>query len=144
MQFNDSTNKSSICHKIDFLCSSTTTSYPLKDKARDVNIALEQLVAKIINADGTWQWDDTNYTDLPVGTGDLVDTQSSYSFAVDFLDIENIKIKDANGNWNIIQPVDQSQLSYPLEDFLTDDGLPIYYDKVGDTIKLYPAQVQVM
>jgi len=125
--------------EINSLCSSTVTSYIAADKLRRVNTALETLIAKIINADGTWQWDDTNYTDLPVGTGDLVAAQSSYSFAVDFLDIENVKIKDANGIWNILQPIDQSQLSYPLEDHLTDDGMPIYYDKVGDTIKLYPA-----
>lgn len=125
--------------EINSLCSSTDTSYILADKLRRVNSAYESLIAKIINADGTWQYDDTNYTDLPVGTGDLVDAQSAYTFAVDFLDIENVKIKDANGNWNILQPIDQSQLSYPLEDHLTDDGLPVYYDKVGDTIKLYPA-----
>jgi hypothetical protein len=139
MQFYENDNKSGICQKIDFLCSTTDTSYTRLQKTREVNNALEALVGQIINADGTWQWDDTNHTDLPIGTGDLVDGQSSYSFASEYLDIENIKVKDANGNWHILQPLDQSQIDIPLEDFLTDDSLPLYYDKLGDTIKLYPA-----
>jgi hypothetical protein len=139
MQFYDATNKSGICQKIDFLCSTNDTQFPRLQKTREVNNALEALIGEVINADGTWQWDDTNHTDLPIGTGDLVDGQSSYTFASEYLDIENIKVRDANGNWNILTPIDQSQTDVPLEDFLTDNGLPFYYDKLGDTINLYPA-----
>jgi hypothetical protein len=140
MVFSDATNNSGIVQEIDSLCSSTTTSYPLKDKARRCNTALEFLIGKILNADGTWQWDDPNHSsNLPIGTGDLVAGQSSYTFADTFLDIENVKVRDASGSWHFLQPIDQSQIDIPLEDFLTDNGLPIYYDKLGDTMKIYPA-----
>jgi len=139
MQFNDTSTSLGVCQEIDALCDSDTTTYPVADKTRRVNIALETLVAKIINADGTWQFDDTNYTDTPVGTGTLIEGQSQYSFASEYLDIEWIKIKDLNGNWVFIKPIDQSQVSYPLEEFLTTDGMPEFYDKEGDTIRLYPA-----
>ncbi len=93
----------------------------------------------ILSADGTWQWDDTNRSDLPIGSGDLVAGQSSYSFADDYLDILNIKIKDSSGNWVILPAKDQSESSLPFEDDLNVDGMPLYYDKIGDTIKIYPA-----
>lgn len=139
MQFSDATNLSGIVQEVDALCDTSATTYPLKSKTRRINTALETLISKIINADGVWQWDDTNRSDLPVGTGDLVAGQSSYSFAAEYLQIENIKILDSNENYYLIQPIDQSQVTYPLEDHLENDGLPQYYDKVGDTIRLYPA-----
>jgi hypothetical protein len=139
MVFNDTVTSLGICQEIDALCDSTITSYPLADKARRANSALETLIGKIINADGTWQFDDTNFTDLPVGTGTLVASQSAYTFADEFLDIENVKVKDKSGHWNILTPLDQSQTDTPLEDYLVTDGMPEYYDKQGDTIRLYPA-----
>ena len=139
MVFNDVTTKLGICQEVDGLCDSDTTSYPVADKTRRANSAMETLIGKILVADGTWQYDDTNHTDLPVGTGTLVSGQSSYTFAEDYLEIENIKIKDVNGNWYIITPIDQADMDIPLENYLETDGLPLYYDKVGDTIKLYPA-----
>lgn len=139
MQFYDATNKSGLCQMTDFLCDSNDTSYPRLQKTREANNGLDEVVGKIINTDGTWQFHDTNYTDNPVGTGDLVEGQSSYSFAEDFLDIENIKIKDVNGYWNILKPIDQRHSDTPLEDYLETDGMPEYYDMNGDTIRLYPA-----
>jgi len=122
------------------LCDASTTSYPAATLLRRVNTALETLVAKIIMASGTWDYDDTNYTDLPVGKGTLVEGQSSYSFASNYLQIKNIKVLDKDGtSWRLLEPIDQSQAGYSLEDDLLTDGFPSAYDKVGDTINLYPA-----
>lgn len=121
------------------LCDADSNSYQAADLLRRVNNSLETLVALIINADGTWQFDDTNYTTNPVGTGTLVASQSAYTFADEFLDVETVKVKDAGGTWHIIQPIDQNQTDEPLENLLTPDGMPLYYDKNGDTIRLYPA-----
>lgn len=139
MVFNDTSTKLGICQEVDGLCDSDTESYPLNDKTRRANSSLETLVGKILVADGAWQYDDTNHTDSPVGTGNLVAGQSPYSFASEYLEIENIKIKDISGNWYILTPIDQASYNEPLENFLETDGTPLYYDKVGDTINLYPA-----
>ena len=64
-----------------------TTSLTAANLLIFVNNALESLIGKIINADGVWQYDDTNYSDLPIGTGTLVNGQESYSFADEYLDI---------------------------------------------------------
>ncbi len=140
MIFNDVTNSSGLCQEIDALCDSDTTSYPLKDKTRRVNTALEQVVGWLLTADGTWQWDDTNYTDLPVGTIDLIEGQASYSFNDKFLEIEQIEIKDKAGNLTILIPLDEAEINQPIEMMYPSAGLPVYYDKVSDdTIKLYPS-----
>lgn len=139
MVFSDNTNKLGIVEHIDFLCDSDSTAYPVAQKTREVNAAYEEVVGWLINADGVWQFDDENYSTLNEGTTTLVAGQSDYSFAVTFLDIEWVKVKFNNGNWMLLDPIDQSQIDHPLEDYLLANGFPIYYDKQGDTIRLYPA-----
>lgn len=140
MVYNDTTTKLGICQEIDGLCDSDTTSYPIADKTRRVNAALEQVVGWLINADGTWQFDDTNYTDFPIGTYTLVASQKTYSFNNQFLQIEQVLVKDINGNYGIIKPIDKSEYNGVLEENFETDGMPVYYDKISDdTIKLYPA-----
>jgi len=139
MQFSDSTNKSGLVEKINFECDSDNTNYPLADKARELNIALETVEGWIRQADGVWQFDDENYSTIPEGTTDLVVGQSDYSFANTFLDVEWVKIKNTGGYWQLIPPVDQSMTDRPLEDWLIANAFPVMYDKVGDTIRLYPA-----
>src|SRR5206468_3441721 len=86
-----------------------------------------------------WQFDDDNYTTLPEGTTNLVSGQSDYSFAATFLDVDWVKVKDAGGNWQMLDPIDQSQVDQALENYLITNGMPEMYDKVGDSVRLYPA-----
>lgn len=137
MVFNDETNLQGICQEVDDLCSTTVEDYPLRTKARRATASLYTLIGKIIAVDGTWQFDDTNFTDLPVGTGTLVSGQTSYSFAGEYLDILWVKVQDQNGNWYTLKPWDQSENSRSYEDMLSHDGRPEYYDKVSDdTIRI--------
>jgi len=124
------------------LCDATTTSYTAATLLRRINEAYERIVGWILEADGLWQWDDTNYTDFPIGTQTLVDGQSKYSFNDKFLEIEEIQIKNDDGDWAIIRPIDQKEWSKfePLSEDFSEDGLPEYYDKLtDDTIELFPA-----
>lgn len=121
------------------LCDADSTSLTDATLLRRVNAAYEEVVGWIINSDGVWQFDDTNYTTNPIGTIDLVAGQSQYSFTTAFLDIENVKVKDTNGNWHILDTIDQSQTSIALEDYLSTDGQPTMYDKNADGLRLYPA-----
>jgi hypothetical protein len=136
MQINNGTD--SIIDEIDSLCDSDVTSYPLADKIRRVNIGLDEVITEILQADGTWQYDDTNHTDLPIGTTDLVEGQQDYSFEDEFLVIERVEVKDVNGNWHKLKPFDQSTEKGAMEELFKTDGLPEYYDKQARSILLYP------
>ncbi len=139
--YNVSDESKSLIHEVWDLVDANVTSYPLNKVVRRVNSSLETLVAKILTADGTWQFDDTNYTDLPVGTGALVSGQSSYSFAANYLEILEIMVLDVNGLYRRIKPFDPSELGVSFDEWVTSasgvvpNGIPLYYDKVGDTIQ---------
>src|SRR3990167_10472232 len=142
MQFyNTVSTEDSLVHECWDLCDADINSYPLAKVTRRFNLALEELVAEILNTDGTWQYDDTNHTDLPIGTGTLVEAQESYSFSSEYLQVQAIKVKDVNGNWNIVENIDQfNDISgIAIEEYFSATGLPLYYDILGDTIRLYPA-----
>lgn len=128
---------------VDFLVDTDSNTYTVADKTRNFNRALDEVSGIIISCDGEWQWDDTNYTDLPIGTASLVANQQDYSFADDHLVIEAIEIKDTNGKWTRLKPIDlypeyNQQSKSSITDYLSTAGIPEYYDKVGDSIFLYP------
>lgn len=151
MIFYNATTKQGICQEIDRLCDSDDTNYPRLDKTARVNSSLEELVGEIISSDGVWEWDDTNQSDLPVGTGNLVEGQESYSFASEYLKVKRIKVKDVNGIWVLLRQIDQKDLEesglvsgaienlFGLTSGNPNKGLPLYYDVLGDTIRLYPS-----
>jgi hypothetical protein len=76
-----------------------------------------------------------------------VEGQEDYTFASEYLQIEMIEIKDANGDWFKLKPLDHSELGdqSPNQYFGVDlsgnpqTGMPEYFDQNGDTIRLYPA-----
>src|SRR5258708_4090301 len=107
MQFNSETNNQDLISEIHSLCDSDSTSYPINPMTRRINSALEDFVGKIINVDGTWEYDDTNYTDLPVGTADLVEGQESYTFASEYLKIKRMKVKTLQNKWRTLRQIDQ-------------------------------------
>ncbi|HUC20837.1 MAG TPA: hypothetical protein VMR98_05080, partial [Candidatus Polarisedimenticolaceae bacterium] len=47
----------------------------LKDFTARANNWLDRVVGVILSADNRWQWDDTNYTTMPIGTADIVSGQ---------------------------------------------------------------------
>jgi hypothetical protein len=139
MIFSDPTDKGGIVEEIDFLCGTKAATYPLDHKVRNVNRGLDKVVAIILGADGRWQWDDTNYTDYPIATTDLVSGQKNYKMASDFLDITRVEWLDSNGNWIKGTPLDQRDIKVALEEFHSTNGTPLFYDKLSDSLALYPA-----
>ena len=140
-----------------FLCDADTTSYTAANLLITTNDAYQIVVGWIINGDGTWNFDDTNYTDHPRGTFTLVEGQEDYSFnpqtagpySSHFLDIEAVEILNTASPaiYVRIHPMDHQQLGgvSPEEYFGVTSagnpqvGFPLWYDKNGNTIRLYPA-----
>jgi hypothetical protein len=110
---------------------------------RYINEAMNRVVSLLFTSDGRWQWDDNNNTDFPIATTNLVTTlgseQQDYAFAVTFLKVTRVECLDASGAWRLLQPIDQVDLyNQSLTDFLKTPGMPMYYDKIANSIFLYP------
>lgn len=122
-----------------FLAGTSSAQYPVADLTLSANNALDRIVSLIIQSDGRWQWDDTNYTDLPIATTTLTTDQQDYTLTVAHLKILRVEVKDTVGNWLKIEPLDPADLyNKSITDFLKTSGLPKYYDKLANSIFLYP------
>lgn len=113
----------------------------------DINNAYERAVQLIMQTDGRWQWDDANQptTDQGDGTGGLAiatatvtANQQDYQFAVSHLVLTRVEIKDTGGVWTKLNPFDEEDLQMSLTEFMKTAGQPIYYDKKGTSLILYP------
>lgn len=124
----------------DFLLGTDSTTYLDVDKTRNANLALDEATSIIIGCDGTWQFDDSNYTDRPVGTTDIVLNQQDYSFNEEHLYVEAVEVKGQDGKWIKLQPIDVylDQENTTISDLMNVAGEPQYYDKVGDSVLIYP------
>lgn len=121
------------------LVKQNSTSYPTTEITVSANKALERATALIREAEGRWEWDDSNNTDLPIATTDLVADQQDYSLSASHYRIERIELKDAQGNWRLLIPIDQADVfDQSLTDFLGTSGTPEYYDKIANSVFLYP------
>lgn len=148
LQFNDTTNKKGIIQKIERICKFSDgyisgNSSVLLDFTADVNMALDSVFSIIFEATGTWQFDDSNHTDYPFITTNLVSGQRDYTFTSDesgnlILDVYKVMVKDENGYYNDIDPVDQ-QSDDAMQSFYdgrNTQGTPTRYDKTGNGILL--------
>jgi hypothetical protein len=135
MQFNSHPSNFDIVSDIDFWAGSDSDSYPIAAKTRNANLSYDHVVTLILQADGRWEWDDTNATDLPIATATLTSGQQDYGIDTDHLKILRVAIKDAQGRYYYLDPLDDRAIgSGELMD--RDDGRPTAYKKVGNSIIL--------
>lgn len=132
------TIKPSIIEDIDFLVGTDSTQFPLADKLRLINSYYYDVVSDIIGYDGSWEWDDTNKTDFPIGTATLVNNQLDYSLPSGFLKLLRVEVMDNDGNYRKLLKIDEQEIPIALSEFLETGGLPIYYREVANSIELYP------
>jgi hypothetical protein len=91
------------------------------------------------------QWDDTNHTDQPISTTDLVDSQEDYNVFLaapsaleDWLTIEEVAVKSNDDLWKNLRPIDKRNV-YNWTEFNKTDGEPVYYDFNGTSLLLKPS-----
>lgn len=140
MVYNDTVTNQGIVQDIYFEVNADATTYPIADITRNANVALDNVVTCILGADSRWQFDSTNATDLPIGSTDIISGQQDYSFDSEYLVIKSLEIQDSNGKWTRLIPIDNLSLDEreALSGFQTTNGVPMYYDKMGESILLYP------
>lgn len=148
--FNNTTNKNGIIQVIernlgfdDGYISGNATK--LAEFTADVNLAMDKVLSLIFQVGGTWQFDDSNQTDYPIITTNLVSGQRDYSFITDgagnlILDIYRVLCAYPNGQYYDVIPVDVSEGRAPTgyTDGLNVGGTPSTYDKNANGFFLDP------
>ena len=138
MEFSNTASCQGIVQDIDFLCGTNTTTYPLVDKVRNINQAYRDVNRLIWDVCDQWQYDDANNTDTPKALTTLTGGTKTYAIPTTSQKIRRIEVKNANGDWVKLEPIDYKDINEALPEFLETAGLPIYYDLVGQFISLYP------
>jgi len=142
MIFTNATNKTGLIEDIDFLCGTTTASYPLVQKVRNINNAYHDVTRIIWESQDGWQYDDANRTDLPKITTTLTDTVGNYrvpALSTVLRFIKGIDIQDENGNWHKLKQIDYHDVGEAWDEYRATNGLPMEYDLEGGYIRLKPA-----
>lgn len=142
MVFNSETNGLDLYSDARYMCgldeTSDTTSYPIKAFTRNCNFALDKILSYILRADNIWQFDDSNQSgELFDVTTNLVSGTSKYALGATWLKIKRVRIKDSNGNWVTLIPVDRAELN-DLQ-LTATSGDPRRYDLLGNYLYIYPA-----
>lgn len=142
MNYSDTTNLNGIIQEEERLtglgyAGISGVTEKLKEFTSLNNIASHQIWHIIFTANGNWQFDDANQTDLPSSTCDIVSGTSKYPLPDDALTVKRIEIKDANEVWFTLQPITLEEISVKGE-FLTDSGTPRFYTLINGTIELFP------
>lgn len=124
---------------IDFLCGSTSATYSPTNKRRNMNIAYRDVARIIWESDGGWNYDDSNATTLPKAYTTLVHNQQDYTIPTTAMNVKRVEIKDVNGNWLKLQPLDPNEVFTGLPEVLGGSGgTPVYYQLQGRSLLLYP------
>tara|TARA_Y100000296_G_C5122078_1_gene230947 strand:- start:280 stop:1014 length:735 start_codon:yes stop_codon:yes gene_type:complete len=151
MQFSDTTNKQGIIQECESLTgigdgriSGNTDN--LAKFTRWINEAYFEITSLIIVSDGRWQFDDTNQTNQPVATTDLVADQRDYSVlsslpltTQDWLEVDRIEILNRGGIWTRLPSRDKRDVQGPIEEIYKVSAQPVFYDFEGTSIQFYPA-----
>lgn len=143
MLYNETTNRSGIIQQAERLTdlgvgTITADTNLLKDFTVFANEVGDDIWFAIFNASGAWQWDDSNNTDLPVATANIVSGTYRYALPTDALTIKRIEIKDENGSWIKLKPITTEKERLAISSLEEQSGMPIHYFAVNDTIQLYP------
>lgn len=144
MDFSDTTNLDGLVEQIDFFANSNSTKYPLKDKARNVNVWYRRIVGLIWKSQGNWTFDDVNNTTLPVATTTLVDNQRDYGLPTaagsSYGEIERVEILDNGSNYYRLQRIELADIGVnSISEFEETKGKPRYYYLQSNSIILLPA-----
>lgn len=116
-----------------------TTSYPSTDWVRSAKTYYRKVGYLIWKVSGGWEFDDSNYATLPIATTLLVDGQQDYSLPSNALDVQRVEVKDDSGDYVLLNRMDKIEVKdEALSEYYKTNGMPKYYDIVGNSILLYP------
>jgi hypothetical protein len=136
-------NISDINSMVSFRASTDTTQYSAANRLISTNRWYQKIVTMILGAQDEWDWDDSNQSDYPIATTNLIAGQQDYTFpgSLKILKIKRAEISLDGVTWKRLQPFDINQFALATDttsirnNFSTDQPC---YDMEYNAIKLYP------
>lgn len=131
-------NLSDIKSDVNFLCGTTSGTYPDADKVRNLNLHYQRIATLIWQSDGTWNYDDNNNSDTPIAYRTIANASASYLMPTSVLRVRQVEIKDANSDWQVLTPITYEEMGVSPEEYMTGGGTPAKYLLDGTQIRLFP------
>lgn len=113
----------------------------LKDFTRRINRWYHKVETMILRAQNDWDFDDSNKTNYPILTTNLVASQQDYTLPTGTLKIKRVEVAYDGTNWKIAEPLDIDEVRTPIDttnvaaNYTTDEPK---YDLIGNALFLYP------
>lgn len=140
MQFSDTSTKTGLYQDAQFLAGVDSNAFASTDFARLANRWYYKAVIDAWDSSDGWDFDDTNQSNFAIATTTMVNSQPDYSIPTNALKVRRVEVKDVGGNWTIVYPFDDKDLSgQALDEFYESDGVPRYYRMERNSVILYPA-----
>lgn len=143
MQFNDTSNNTGIiqfCEKYTKLGYTTISGDTtlLKEFTGYINNENNDVWHLIFNSCAGWQYDDSNQTDLPQATSNIVSGTSKYALPASAFTIRRIEVKDAGGNWVKLKPIARGKIDKAIGMLETQSGTPSIYTAYANEFEMFP------
>jgi len=140
IQYNSHSDSQDIVSLTNDLANTDNTVYSLVQKTRAANKTLRKIWSWIFEAYGGWIYDDSNNTDFPIATTQIVSSQQDYSIPSEALTVNDLEVKDSSGNWYDLKPITSEEIDklQAEKEFFKTNGLPIYYLMISGSFKLFP------
>ncbi len=124
-----------------------TTQYSAANRLISTNRWYHKAVTMILDSQDEWDWDDSNQSDYPIATTNLVASQQDYTFpaSLKLLKIKRVEYTPDGTNWYKVEPLDVNELTTSTDstsvrnDFQSTQP---YYDVQNGAIFLYPVPTQ--
>lgn len=143
MQYNDTSNLTGITQLSESLCKLgvggiTNDTNLFKTFTAYHNQGYKKVSTALLRIDKNWKWDDTNYTDFPIATIDLVSGQRDYTLPAstsggNASTLWKINLVEILGTDGLYHKIDLAPYG-TLEN--TDTGTPTEYRLIGNSIRL--------
>lgn len=152
MDFSNTTTKAGILQTIERWTNLTDGAITgdatlIKTMTAAVNDAFDTLMPLLLSFSDYLKWDDTNNTDLPIGTFNIVSGQSDYTIAqdansLDILNITGVRIVTSSTGtyfYDLREVTSEDQWAQEImSPNTTSIGTPSVFMKRGNTIFLFP------
>lgn len=152
MPFNDTTNKNGLIQSVEFWCGLgdggvSGDSTLLKVITTRINSGFDKLAPLLYSFSNFLRFDDSNNTDLPIGTFNLVSGQADYTIAqddnsLDILNITNVRILPS-ATATVYNDIEEMTIDDPdaveaMSPASGTTGVPYKWLKRGNTIFFFP------